>query len=131
MDRNPFTEAEIAGRLSKVRTELGRRDLEAAVFASPENVFYLTGLDHWGYFAPHLLIVPLDGEPILVTRSMEKVTIENQVKAASSAVIPMARARLTWPLASFRTWAYRQADRPGILDIRAEPWPRLTLAGAG
>ncbi|MBZ9854025.1 Xaa-Pro peptidase family protein [Mesorhizobium sp. CA13] len=82
MDRNPFSEAEIAGRLSKVRTALVERELDAAVFASPETVFYLTGLDHWGYFAPHLLIVTLDRRPILVTRSMEKVTIENQVKAA-------------------------------------------------
>ncbi|WFP74549.1 Xaa-Pro peptidase family protein [Mesorhizobium sp. WSM4906] len=82
MDRNPFSEAEIAGRLSKVRKTLAERGLDAAVFASPENTFYLTGLDHWGYFAPHLLIVPLDRQPVLVTRSMEKVTIENQVKAA-------------------------------------------------
>ncbi|RUW68712.1 Xaa-Pro peptidase family protein [Mesorhizobium sp. M1E.F.Ca.ET.063.01.1.1] len=82
MDRNPFSEAEIAGRLSKVRNALAERGLDAAVFASPENVFYLTGLDHWGYFAPHLLIVPLDRQPVLITRSMEKVTIENQVKAA-------------------------------------------------
>ncbi|WFP61256.1 Xaa-Pro peptidase family protein [Mesorhizobium sp. WSM4904] len=82
MDRNPFSEAEIAGRLLKVRKALAERGLDAAVFASPENIFYLTGLDHWGYFAPHLLIVPLDRQPVLVTRSMEKVTIENQVKAA-------------------------------------------------
>ncbi|WP_292636916.1 aminopeptidase P family N-terminal domain-containing protein [Mesorhizobium sp.] len=82
MDRNPFSEAEIAGRLAKVRTALAERELDAAVFASPENVFYLTGLDHWGYFAPHLLIVPLEGKPVLVTRSMEKVTIEKQVTAA-------------------------------------------------
>ncbi|TPM56221.1 aminopeptidase P family protein [Mesorhizobium sp. B2-2-4] len=82
MDRNPFSEAEIAGRLSKVRTALAERKLDAAVFASPETVFYLTGLDHWGFFAPHLLIVTLDRRPILVTRSMEKVTIENQVRAA-------------------------------------------------
>ena len=82
MDRNPFSEAEIAGRLARVRDALAERELDTAIFASPENVFYLTGLDHWGYFAPHLLIVPLDGKPVLVTRSMERVTIENQVTAA-------------------------------------------------
>ncbi|WP_394892405.1 M24 family metallopeptidase [Mesorhizobium sp. AaZ16] len=82
MDRNPFSEAEIAGRLARVRDALAERELDAAIFASPENVFYLTGLDHWGYFAPHLLIVPLDGKPVLVTRSMERVTVENQVTAA-------------------------------------------------
>ena len=82
MDRNPFSEAEIASRLARIRDALAERELDAAIFASPENVFYLTGLDHWGYFAPHLLIVPLDGKPVLVTRSMERVTIENQVTAA-------------------------------------------------
>jgi Xaa-Pro dipeptidase len=50
--------------------------------AAPENVFYLTGLDHWGYFAPHLLIVPLTGTPVLVTRAMERVSVEKQVRAA-------------------------------------------------
>jgi Xaa-Pro dipeptidase len=82
MERNPFSEAEIAARLSKVRASMAERELDAAIFASPENIFYLTGLDHWGYFAPHLLIVPLERRPVLVTRAMEKVTIEKQVKAA-------------------------------------------------
>ncbi|HTV70159.1 MAG TPA: Xaa-Pro peptidase family protein [Rhizobiaceae bacterium] len=81
MDRNPFTDAEIAERLKKLRALLAERELDAAVFAAPESVFYLTGLDHWGYFAPHLLIVPLDRKPVLITRAMEKVTVEKQVKA--------------------------------------------------
>jgi Xaa-Pro aminopeptidase len=82
MAGNPFTEAEIAGRLGKLRSAMTRRKLDVAILASPENVFYLTGLDHWGYFAPHLLLVPLDGQPVLVTRAMERVTIEKQVIAA-------------------------------------------------
>ncbi|WEX91151.1 Xaa-Pro peptidase family protein [Sinorhizobium garamanticum] len=82
MDGNPFTDGEIARRLEAVRAGLVDRGLDAAVFASPENIFYLTGLDHWGYFAPHLLIVPLRGVPTLVTRAMERVTIENHVRAA-------------------------------------------------
>jgi Xaa-Pro dipeptidase len=79
---NPFSGAEIARRLRRLRAELELRGLDAAIFASPENVFYLTGLDHWGYFAPHLLLVPLEGEPVLVTRAMERVSVEKQVKAA-------------------------------------------------
>lgn len=79
---NPFSSAEIARRLRRVRAGLELRGLEAAIFASPENVFYLSGLDHWGYFAPHLLLVPLEGEPVLVTRAMERVSVEKQVKAA-------------------------------------------------
>lgn len=79
---NPFSSAEIARRLRGLRAELEIKGLEAAIIASPENVFYLTGLDHWGYFAPHLLLVPLEGEPVLVTRAMERVSVEKQVKAA-------------------------------------------------
>lgn len=79
MDRNPFSREEIARRIGRLREAIGGRDLDAAVFASPENIFYLTGLDHWGYFAPHLLVVPLDGTPVLVTRSMEAVTIANRL----------------------------------------------------
>lgn len=85
MHRNPFSAGEIESRLSRVRAELEGRGLAAAVFAAPESVFWLTGLDHWGYFAPHLLIVPRDGMPVLVTRAMERVTIERQVTAAAFA----------------------------------------------
>ena len=85
LDDNPFSSDELAGRLQRVRLALEARDLHAAVFAAPENVFYLTGLDHWGYFAPHLLLVPHDGTPVLVTRAMERVTIERQVAAAEFA----------------------------------------------
>lgn len=83
MFENPFSEGEIDRRLAALRSGLAARQLAAAVIAQPENVFYLTGLDHWGYFAPHLLIVPADGTPVLVTRAMERVTIERQVRAAT------------------------------------------------
>lgn len=79
---NPFSRQEIDSRLERVREALAGRKLDAAVFASPENVFWLTGLDHWGYFAPHLLVVPLEGRPMLVTRAMERVSVEKQVKAS-------------------------------------------------
>jgi Xaa-Pro dipeptidase len=82
MFHNPFTEGEILGRIAALRQAMAARGLDAAIIASPENVFYLTGLDHWGYFAPHLLLVPLTGDPILVTRAMERVSIEKQVKTA-------------------------------------------------
>jgi Xaa-Pro dipeptidase len=83
MHDNPFSDTEIERRLRAFRAELSARALDSAVVAAPENVFYLTGLDHWGYFAPHLLIVPLQGTPVLVTRAMERVSVEKQVRAAT------------------------------------------------
>ena len=82
MFANPFTDAELDRRLARVRARMAERDLDLAIVSSPENVFYLTGLDHWGYFAPHLLIIPATGDMILITRAMEAVTIANQVRNA-------------------------------------------------
>ncbi|MFQ5564768.1 MAG: M24 family metallopeptidase [Paracoccaceae bacterium] len=82
MFANPFSDDELAARLERVRTEMMARRLDIALISTPENIFYLTGLDHWGYFAPHLLVVPLDGEMTLIARAMERVTIEQQVRNA-------------------------------------------------
>ncbi|WP_084175047.1 M24 family metallopeptidase [Afifella pfennigii] len=77
--RPVFQAGELDRRLARLRDEMARRGLDIAILASPENVFYLTGLDHWGYFAPHLLIVPAEGEMVLVTRGMERATIARHV----------------------------------------------------
>lgn len=69
-------------RLAALRAFMLERRLDAVLLSAPENIFYLTGLDHWGYFAPHLLVVPLQGEVVLVTRAMERVTVANQVRNA-------------------------------------------------
>lgn len=77
-----FSDAEYGQRLAAVRRAMARLELAAALVTTPENIFYLTGLDHWGYFAPHVLVVPERGEMVLVTRAMERVTVANQVRNA-------------------------------------------------
>ena len=54
-------------------------DIGALLLASPENICYLTGLDHYGYFATTLLIVPGDGPLRIVARQMEQPTLAAQV----------------------------------------------------
>ena len=73
---------ELDARLAAARTAMAARDLDGLVLAVPENIYYLTGLDHWGFFACHILIIPRDGTPALVARAMERITVENQVKNA-------------------------------------------------
>jgi Xaa-Pro dipeptidase len=75
-----FSAQELERRVAAVRTAMG--DLDLCLISTPENIFYLTGLDHWGYFAPHILIVPAAGELVLITRAMERVTVTNQVSNA-------------------------------------------------
>lgn len=77
-----FEPAEFAARLDATRRAMADKGIELMLVSAPENIFWLVGLDHWGYFAPHVLIVPADGEMVLVTRAMERVTVTNQVKNA-------------------------------------------------
>lgn len=84
MEETPpyFSRHEFDGRLDAVRRAMAARGIGVFIVSAPENIFYLTGLDHWGYFAPHMLLIPAEGELVLVTRSMEKVTISTQVANA-------------------------------------------------
>ena len=82
MHSNPFTDAELARRVAAAREQMAAQGVDIALLSSPENIFYLVGLDHWGYFAPHVLIVPDEGDLVLVTRQMEQVAIRNMVRNA-------------------------------------------------
>lgn len=74
-----FPLSEYERRFAALREKLDERGWRGCLIAAPENVYYLTGLDHQGYFATELLVVPLEGEPILVTRAMERATVRDQV----------------------------------------------------
>lgn len=79
----PFPRDELDGRLARLRARMAERGLDGIVVSVPETIYYLTGLDHWGFFACHLLIVPRDGEMILTCRAMEAITVANQVTNAA------------------------------------------------
>lgn len=74
-----FDDTEYDRRRKLVREAMSRQGLDACLVTSPENIYYLTGLDHMGYFAYQLLVFPLKGRPALITRAMEKSTVRDQV----------------------------------------------------
>jgi len=74
-----FSESELRQRLDRVRAVMKVRGIDALVVSVPENIYYLTGLDHWGFFACHVLVVPVEGTLALACRAMERITVENQV----------------------------------------------------
>lgn len=76
----PFSAAELDARLERVRWLMAsdQHDLDALVVTSPENIYYLIGLTHQGYFAFTMLVLPREGELSLLTRQMEAVTISQQ-----------------------------------------------------
>jgi len=83
MDRTcVFPRDELDTRLAKLRAAMAERHLDGLLISVPESIYYLTQLDHWGFFACHVLIVPLTGPMILVARAMERITVENLVSNA-------------------------------------------------
>jgi Xaa-Pro dipeptidase len=77
-----FPDEEFAARREKLCAAMAAAVLDGLVVSTPENIFYLTGLDHQGFFALHLLIVTSAGEMTLIARAMERVTVEDQVSGA-------------------------------------------------
>lgn len=75
----PFTANEFDARRTAVRARMVQRGLDALLVVSPENVYYLLGLNYQGYFAFTLLVLPLDGPPRLLTREVERSTVTAQV----------------------------------------------------
>lgn len=74
-----FSDEEFASRLERVRGVIAGNKLDACIITNPENVYYLTGLNHQGYFAYTSLILPVDQEPVLIIRAMEKMTVHDMV----------------------------------------------------
>jgi len=74
-----FPPDEYESRLRAVRQSMAERQLDGLLVSVPENIYYLAGVSHWGYFATHLLIVPAEGRPTIVARSMEQVTMDLQL----------------------------------------------------
>lgn len=76
-----FPAEEYTGRITVVREMMATEGFRTLLLTSPENIYYLTGLNHQGHFAFTALILPFDGTPILVAREMERPTVEVQVAA--------------------------------------------------
>jgi Xaa-Pro dipeptidase len=67
-----FTIAEYQSRLAKTQAEMAKRGLPVLLLHAPENITYLSGFRMLGFFMYHALIVPAQGEPILVVRDVEQ-----------------------------------------------------------
>lgn len=76
-----FAPEEFQARLRAVRDGMAERNLDALLIVSPENIYYLLGLNHQGYFSFTLLVVPAAGDLLLVTRAMEATTVGTQAPA--------------------------------------------------
>lgn len=65
----PLTEYE--RRLTDLRLRMTERGVDVMLSTTPENICYLTGFDSPGHYWFQALIVPLEGEPVTVSRLLE------------------------------------------------------------
>ena len=64
-----FKGNEYAGRRSRLRQAMERESLDGMLLFAQESMYWLTGYDTFGFCFFQCLVVPLEGEPILLTRA--------------------------------------------------------------
>lgn len=74
-DDMTFPFEEYQNRLTALRERMKERLLDAVIITDPENIMYLTDYQTTGYSFFQALIVPLDGEPFMVTRHLEESNV--------------------------------------------------------
>jgi Xaa-Pro dipeptidase len=66
-----FAEQEFRDRIVRARREMASRELSALVITTPENLYYLTGYSTPAYYSTQAMVLPLEGDPFLVTYVVE------------------------------------------------------------
>lgn len=72
-----FDAAEHANRVGAVQARMGQAGYDALIVVDPANLYYLTGYDAWSFYMPQALLVPADGPPHLIARTMDAQGAQN------------------------------------------------------
>lgn len=73
-----FPIAEFERRVNGLRERAADRGVDAVIVAGPENITYLTGYQTTGYYYFQTVVVPLEGEPFMVTRLLEDTSVQSR-----------------------------------------------------
>ncbi|MEO5343058.1 MAG: ectoine hydrolase [Gammaproteobacteria bacterium SHHR-1] len=74
-DDMTFPFSEYQRRISELRERMRERLLDAVIISDAENIMYLTDYQTTGYSFFQALVVPLEGEPWMVTRTLEESNV--------------------------------------------------------
>ncbi|WP_417524579.1 M24 family metallopeptidase [Marinovum sp.] len=67
----PFSRAEYARRLAKVRAAMAERGLDALVVTDPSNMAWITAYDGWSFYVHQAVIVLPDADPLWWGRAQD------------------------------------------------------------
>ena len=68
-----FTPAEFEVRLAKIRAGMEKRGIDTLLCAGPENIYYGSGYQTFGFHNYQLLVIPLAAAPFLILRYLESI----------------------------------------------------------
>lgn len=71
-----FPKEEFDQRQQRLRALMDDHGLDVCVITTPENICYLTGHETPGYYVYQALVVPKDGDPVIVLRESEVINAE-------------------------------------------------------
>ncbi|MDP2086446.1 MAG: Xaa-Pro peptidase family protein [Gemmobacter sp.] len=71
-DLLPFDPSVYAERLVLVQGEMAERGVAGVLLFDPENTFWLTGYQTIGYFTFQAIFVPLNGRPVVISRTVNR-----------------------------------------------------------
>jgi len=66
-----FTHDEYAARIARTRKVMKKQGLDAMLLFAPESHYWLTGYDTFGFCFFQCMVLPIKGEPVLLTRSAD------------------------------------------------------------
>ena len=64
-----FTPQEFQARRASARASLVERELDGILLFAPESHYYLSGYDTFGFALFQCMVLPVEGEPQLLTRA--------------------------------------------------------------
>jgi ectoine hydrolase len=67
----PFTRAEYAERLARVRASMAAHGIELLLVTDPSNMHWLTGYDGWSFYVHQGVLLAPAGEPVFWGRAMD------------------------------------------------------------
>lgn len=74
-DDMTFAPEEYERRVRELRERMAQRELDAVIVTDPENLMYLTDHQTTGYSFFQALVLPLESEPVMITRALEESNV--------------------------------------------------------
>lgn len=119
----PFSTEEYKERVAKVQSVMAERGMDAMLIHTPENIYYLTGYRTIGYYSYMMLLIPPSGDPMHLTRFIEKSVLQGTSWVEDIETYPDTEHYLD---ATVRILRERGHDR-GSLGVDYNAW-YLTIA---